>query len=335
MHTDNFKFKYIFVLYYSLFILFISACSHEGQFIDEIEEVCFSSDVLPVLQNSCGNCHSSPIEETNFSTKDYSSVLQIVKPGNARKSELYQVITAINSRHMMPPDKPLSKEQRTLIMIWIEQGAANKVCSGDTALNPIVSDSVCFTQTIQPILVSSCATTDCHDVTTAAEGYILTTYDQIFGSEEAVVPYQPNESKIYKILSASGEERMPPEPREPLTTEQKEFIRKWIAEGALNSDCPDGSCDTINGVSFSQDVLPLIQLSCTGCHNNNSQGGGIILSDYNTVSNVAATKVNGVSRMSGVIRRLPGFSPMPPSGNLSECDIRRIEIWIENGMNNN
>ncbi len=324
------------------FLVFVSlsSCTHDPQFVEEIDPVCFSSEVLPVLQSSCGKCHASPGEETNFSTADYNSIMEIVKPGDARGSKLYKVITAVNSENMMPPDRPLSKAQRTLIMVWIEQGAENLECAQDTtpqAQGPVdkQGDSVCFAQTIQPLIVSSCATTGCHDAASAQEGYVLTDYSHIMGSKNAVVPYYPNQSKLYRVLSETGEDRMPPSPRDPLTSGQKELIKKWIADGALNSDCPDASCDTTGEILFADQVFPVLELACVGCHNSNSSSGGVNLSDYAHVSNVAGTMVNNVSLLTGVIRKDPGFKAMPPSGSLDECDIRKIELWTEQGMKNN
>jgi hypothetical protein len=322
-----------------LVFISLSSCTHEPRLIEGMDPVCFSSEVLPVLQSSCGKCHSYPGEETNFSTADYNSIMEIVKPGNARGSKLYKVITAINSENMMPPDRPLSEAQRTLIMVWIEQGAEDVKCTGQDTTSPVSggtpNDSVCFAQTIQPLIVSSCATTGCHDAASALEGYVLTDYSHITGSKNAVVPYYPDQSKLYRVLSETGEDRMPPSPRAPLTSEQKNLIRKWIADGALNSDCPDASCDTTGEILFADQVFPILDLACVGCHNNSSSSGGVNLSDYPHVSAVAGTMVNNVSRLKGVIRKEPGFNPMPPSGSLGECDIRKIELWIEQGMKNN
>ncbi len=44
-------------------------------------------------------------------------------PGDPRGSKLYQVLTDVNGENFMPPDHPISKEYRTLIEVWIAQGA--------------------------------------------------------------------------------------------------------------------------------------------------------------------------------------------------------------------
>lgn len=107
-----------------IFVLFNNSCRHDPVGIDKFEAVCFDTQIQPILQSSCGmsGCHGSG-GEGGFSPSNYQSIMDIVQPGNAAKSELYQVITSVNGGNMMPPNQPLTKEQRTLIMIWIEQGA--------------------------------------------------------------------------------------------------------------------------------------------------------------------------------------------------------------------
>ena len=54
-------------------------------------------------------------------------VVDIVEPGNARSSELYEVITDLSGEDRMPPlpDNRLADQQILKIMVWIEQGAKN------------------------------------------------------------------------------------------------------------------------------------------------------------------------------------------------------------------
>jgi len=117
----------LLLLVLALPLLFNNACRHDPVGISQLDTVCFQTQVLPVIQTSCGisGCHSSGGE---FSLTNYSEIMTIVTPGNAGKSKLYKVITEVNGVNMMPPSRPLSKEQRTYIMVWIEQGAKNTTC---------------------------------------------------------------------------------------------------------------------------------------------------------------------------------------------------------------
>ncbi len=93
---------------------------------------------------------------------------------------------------------------------------------------------------------------------------------------------------------------------------------------------PSGPCDTTN-VTFSANVMPILNSNCTGCHNSGYASGNISLDTYPHV--VAA--VNG-GRFLGSIQQAPGYIAMPlGAGKLSTCDISKIEAWINKGMPNN
>jgi hypothetical protein len=108
-------------------LLSFFSCTHEPE-LAGLEPVCYDTQVLPILQISCAmsGCHDGT--EEDFAVTDYQSVLRSVNPGDPRGSELYKVISAINSEHFMPPDKPLTKLQRSIIQVWISQGANETIC---------------------------------------------------------------------------------------------------------------------------------------------------------------------------------------------------------------
>jgi hypothetical protein len=57
----------------------------------------------------------------------------------------------------------------------------------------------------------------------------------------------------------------------------------------------------------------------------------VVLATYNDVKSNA---LNG--KLLGAIKHSNGYSPMPKGGNkMKECDIRKIEIWINSGTPNN
>ena len=316
------------------------SCKQEPVYIEELDTVCFDSQVLPILQTSCAisGCHDAGSASEGFISTNYESITQAVNPGDANGSLLYQVITDINGESMMPPDGPLSKEQRMLIHIWIAQGALNTLCG--SVINPptdtITSDTLCFVQDILPVLLSNCGTIGCHDATSHTDGYILISYNTLMLQDESIIPYNPAESEIYEaITETDDDDRMPPPPRSPLSLEQKEILRKWITAGAFNSDCPQSACDTVTVISFSNTVNPVIQTNCVGCHNDSQSNGGVNLNGYQQVKYYAETLRNNKSMLTGTIRKLTGFAAMPPTGSLSACSIRQIELWIEQGKQSN
>jgi hypothetical protein len=325
-----------------IFLALIASCTTDVVILDELDEVCFQDQILPIIQTSCGisGCHDIQGAEEGFVAKDYNSIMKLVKAGDARNSELYKVITAINSPEMMPPDRALNREQRTLIQVWIEQGAKNSTCTEnpvDTGnIIPVPNpDTICFTQHVLPILQSSCATAGCHDAATHKEGYVFTSYATLMQKSESIVPYNPNESKVYKVITENeSDDRMPPPPDPALTSDQIAVIRDWILQGAVNSDCPNLTCDTLGTISFSDQIWPVIQNNCTGCHNTTRASGGITLTNYDEIVS-ATTLVNGTPLIVGCIRHMSGFKAMPPSGSLDECTLRTIELWIDQGTLNN
>jgi len=61
----------------------------------------------------------------------YASISREVVPFNPNKSNIYNVITDTWGFNRMPPKQPLSLENRTLIRVWIEQGAT-EICPSTT-----------------------------------------------------------------------------------------------------------------------------------------------------------------------------------------------------------
>lgn len=93
---------------------------------------------------------------------------------------------------------------------------------------------------------------------------------------------------------------------------------------------PTLECDTEN-ITYSGDVLPIIESNCFSCHNQAANFGGITLEGYENLQRVATD-----GRLLGVIRHEPGFSPMPQGApQLPECEIAKIERWISEGAPDN
>lgn len=90
------------------------------------------------------------------------------------------------------------------------------------------------------------------------------------------------------------------------------------------------ACDTTN-VTYSTDVWPVISENCTDCHNTGFPSGNVSLSNYDEI--VAAVQ-NG--SLLGTIKHEDGWSPMPKGGGkLPDCDIQKIESWVNAGTPDN
>lgn len=93
---------------------------------------------------------------------------------------------------------------------------------------------------------------------------------------------------------------------------------------------PNDACNTTD-VRFSSDIVPIFERHCLGCHNSVSKQGNISLDGY---SDVVFNVQNG--SLLGSIRHESRWSPMPKGApKMSDCDIKKIEAWIELGSPNN
>ncbi len=89
-----------------------------------------------------------------------------------------------------------------------------------------------------------------------------------------------------------------------------------------------GGCDTSN-VTYSNSVAPVFAGYCNSCHNANNASGSILTDSYTEVK-------NNMSRIYGAIYHQSGFSAMPKdAGQLSPCDLAKVDIWVRQGMPNN
>lgn len=210
------------------------------------------------------------------------------------------------------------KHEIPLTEAQVQVTGGTQTCSADT---------VYFQNKVLPLLNSSCAMSGCHDAITHKEGINLTTYAAFFSSG-VVLPGNPANSKLYKVLNKSGSERMPPLPAAAFTQAQKDIVFNWILQGAKNNACND--CDTAL-FTYSGAIAPIVNTYCKGCHNPSSLGGNIDLSTYAGIKAIAA---NG--KLMGSITHTTGFIAMPQSGNkLSDCRIQQIQKWIAAGTLNN
>lgn len=204
----------------------------------------------------------------------------------------------------------------------------------DTSENtiPCDPDTIYFSAQILPILQSNCAFSGCHNAASAQDGVILDSYENTILTGE-VVAFDLGESELYEVLIENDlEDRMPPPPASALNNDQIELIAEWILQGAKDLDCEEDSmaCES-NNVSFSLIVSPILNTYCIGCHSGGSPSGGISLDGH---SNVISSVNNG--SLLGSIKWQGGFENMPQNGEkLDDCNIEKIESWINDGAPNN
>lgn len=310
-------------------IFLVNSCKHDGVPADQMPQICFKEQVLPIFQNSCGTtgCHGGG-HDHGYTFTDYAGIMQAITPGNSAKSKAYQAITS--TFQLMPPNNALSASDRTLIRLWIDQGAKETTCnSGGTTTNTTTKSGTiwaCYGRDIQPILMSSCAVSGCHDAISKKEGVDLSSYAKTIGS---ISKGNPSGSKLYKAItsSTSSEHFMPPRPYSPLSKTAIDSIYSWIKRGGLNDECA-AICDTTGTIKYATHIKSIIDLACVSCHGVNSPSGGITLL---TAANVQAVAKSG--RLLGAVKRQSGYKAMPAAYTLASCDVRQIELWIKQGYN--
>ena len=123
-------------------VSWITSCTHNAD-LTGLPEVCFERDVLPIYTNSCAiaGCHDGK-GEAGPALNNYTNIVSTVVPGNPGASSSYQAITSTRGENKMPPSQPISLDNRTMIRVWIEQGALNTVCKAAK----ISDDGISFDQ---------------------------------------------------------------------------------------------------------------------------------------------------------------------------------------------
>lgn len=200
---------------------------------------------------------------------------------------------------------------------------------GNTTGSPCSPDTVYFQNQILPLLISRCAMSGCHDAASKQKGVVLTNYQQVMSTAK-IKPFNPGGSDLYEVITETKpDKRMPQPPADPLTSEQKALIRKWIEQGAKDNGCNEnyGACDTTN-VTYTNYMATLLANHCTGCHGGTNPQGGLRLITY------AEAKAAGQSgKLYGVVARLPGYPAMPQGGAaLSSCAVAKVKNWVDAGM---
>lgn len=96
-------------------------------------------------------------------------------------------------------------------------------------------------------------------------------------------------------------------------------------------------CDTAS-VKYSAQVATILLNNCLPCHSNSNaatMGNGVSFEGYANISDYLSYP-SQKTKLINNINWATGATNMPKNGSkLSECNIRTLEIWIENGYPNN
>jgi len=106
-----------------------------------------------------------------------------------------------------------------------------------------------------------------------------------------------------------------------------------LSEMTPSSDVSGGSCDTTAVITYSNHVAVVLKTNCgTGnsCHSSRNTSGY----DLSTYESVKALTVSG--KLMSSITWTGSATRMPENGpKMSECNISKIQKWVERGALNN
>jgi len=89
---------------------------------------------------------------------------------------------------------------------------------------------------------------------------------------------------------------------------------------------PVSECDTVN-ITYTGDVLPVLQAYCYGCHTGSNSSGGI---DLSNPDHLRAVVNNG--RLTGSLLHNTDYTAMPQGATLPVCDLRKILLWAQDTL---
>lgn len=101
------------------------------------------------------------------------------------------------------------------------------------------SEMLVFEDMLLPIVEAKCMS--CHNAQRAKGDFVMSSYEDLIrpgeSGQPSVTPGAPDESAVYKrvILPEDHADRMPPEGKTPLTSEEISLLRYWIEAGATDS----------------------------------------------------------------------------------------------------
>jgi len=88
-------------------------------------------------------------------------------------------------------------------------------------------------------------------------------------------------------------------------------------------------CDTLN-VTYSGTIAPIMETSCNDCHGGSSPSANISTDTYDGLKEIADD-----GSLWGAVNHEDNYSPMPKDRpKLNDCDLKQIQIWIDNGALN-
>lgn len=218
--------------------------------------------------------------------------------------------------------------------------ACEKDSTDDVEIKDVVIPTqVTYNASIAPLMLQSCATTNCHKAPTNIAGLNLETYDD-------VKKYVADGRILNRINKNPGESGFMPSGGAKLSSSKIELITKWQTDGFLKSatdtantdtgntdtgntdtgNTDTGNTDTAPKSTYTNDVKPLLT-KCTGCHSGSSARAGLSLDNFNDVKNAITKITDRINREEGSGGFMPQFGQ-----KYSQTELDAIAKWNTDGL---
>ena len=220
--------------------------------------ISFSSEIAPILDRNCGNCHSGDTPRGRLDLSSFAMMKRggqngaLLVPKQATRSLLMLRLTTQDAQARMPRNgNPLSQEELEKIYTWINQGALfdgedestlladlGKGADKPAAAPPVKiamatgTEKVSFVRDIAPTIVNLC--TGCHRGNDPNSGLSVETFENLMrggDSGRVIVPGNLDGSRLWQLVGAGEQPRMP-QGQARITRKFHADLKVWIEEGA-------------------------------------------------------------------------------------------------------
>ncbi len=344
-----------------LLLLLLSSCSDKGVFnfddstLDGIDPIVVGPDVdidlnpdsevsydglkAAVLETNCLGCHNSNRARGGIDLSSYESTLsatsesgKVVTVNDSSASTLY--LEVFNGT--MPPRSSLSEEQIALVKKWIDTGAKKSSAMTPHPSEPVEPEvdfktlDVDYVNLKKFILQDKCL--GCHKTDRAKAEVDLSTYETMFGMSfyfsTITEPGMPEQSALYTEVFKGN---MPP--RTKLSDDEIDYIRRWIAEGAIEEKPKLLPLSELKA-TYTNLFERVLKDQCIRCHNPDKARADVDLSSYSKMFDYSeyfslVTKAGSPDDSALYTEVFKGN--MPPRKKLSDEEIKFIRRWIAEG----
>ncbi len=215
--------------------------------------VSFVKHVAPILNRHCINCHSDDPQgklhlDSFAGMKKGGESGPLLVAGNANRSLMMARLVAPEKDRMPQKSAALSRNEITILALWINQGARfdgddeeqelDELLKPEVELPPLQyakatgKEKVSFKKDIAPFMLKYCQR--CHQGKKPGGGLYLTSYETLMRggkSGPVIIPGKPDQSRLYQLMGSMDESmRMPLEGK--VYRKNYDDVHTWISEGA-------------------------------------------------------------------------------------------------------